>query len=262
MPYFIIIMATILVSTLTFLSGFGLGTLLLPVFLLYFPVDVAIAATAIVHLANNLFKAVLIGPKADLKIVAAFSLPAALMAIIGALLLEHLSHLPALGQYQALGHTFSISPIKLVVAALMALFAWLELSPGFQHLAFPPKWIPLGGALSGFFGGLTGHQGALRAAFLIRLGLDKETFIGTTVLSAIVIDLSRLIVYGVTFFAGDFGLLLKSGEAGLILAGIGSAFLGAVLGARFIQKVTFSTIQKLVGGLLVIYAVLLGSGLI
>jgi len=38
------------------LSGFGLGTLLLPVFALFFPLPVAIAATALVHLANNFFK--------------------------------------------------------------------------------------------------------------------------------------------------------------------------------------------------------------
>ena len=62
------------------------------------------------------------------------------------------------------------------------------------------KYIPLGGALSGFFGGLSGQQGALRSAFLIRTGLNKETFIGTSVVSAVVVDVSRLIVYGVTFF--------------------------------------------------------------
>lgn len=262
MSYLIIILVTVLVSSLTFLSGFGLGTLLLPAFLLFFPVDIAVAATAIVHLANNVFKAFLIGRNANLKIVAAFSIPAALMAILGAFLLERLSHLPVIVQYQLLGHAFSVSPIKLVVAALMALFACLELSPRFQHLAFPPQWVPVGGALSGFFGGLTGHQGALRAAFLIRLGLNKETFIGTTVLSSIVIDLSRLTVYGFTFFAKDFNTLLASNEAGLILAGIGSALIGALLGARFLKKVTLHAVQKLVGGLLMLYALLLAGGLI
>jgi uncharacterized membrane protein YfcA len=43
-------------SILTFFSGFGLGTLMLPVMALFFPVDLAVIATAIVHLANNLFK--------------------------------------------------------------------------------------------------------------------------------------------------------------------------------------------------------------
>ena len=35
-------------SLLTFISGFGLGTLLLPVFAVFFPLEVAILLTAIV----------------------------------------------------------------------------------------------------------------------------------------------------------------------------------------------------------------------
>jgi uncharacterized membrane protein YfcA len=42
-------------SFATFFSGFGLGTILLPVFSLYFPIELAILATALVHFANNIF---------------------------------------------------------------------------------------------------------------------------------------------------------------------------------------------------------------
>ena len=47
------------ISILTFFSGFGLGTLLTPVFLIFFPPEFAITATGIVHLLNNIFKWVL-----------------------------------------------------------------------------------------------------------------------------------------------------------------------------------------------------------
>lgn len=262
MPYLIVILVTIVASGLTFFSGFGLGTILLPAFLLFFPVDIAIAATAIVHLANNLFKAFLIGRKADCITVLAFALPGAVAAILGAILLERLGHFPPIYQYVLLGHTFSIIPIKLLVACLMGVFAWLELNPKFRNLAFPPRWLPVGGLLSGFFGGLTGHQGALRSAFLIRLGLDKEAFIGTTVLSAIVIDISRLLVYGFTFLVKDFTLIASQNEAGLVMAGIFSALTGSILGSRFVKSVTIEAIQKFIGYLLVIYAILLGFGFI
>jgi uncharacterized membrane protein YfcA len=43
-------------SLLTLISGFGLGTLLLPVFALFFPLELAVGMTAVVHLLNNLFK--------------------------------------------------------------------------------------------------------------------------------------------------------------------------------------------------------------
>ena len=57
--------------------GFGLGTLLMPAFALFLPVPVAVAATAVVHLANNLFKLVLVGWKAGWTVVVRFALPAA-----------------------------------------------------------------------------------------------------------------------------------------------------------------------------------------
>ena len=60
MEYILIPIVALLASALTFFSGFGLGTLLLPAFALFFPVDVAIALTAIVHFLNNTFKFVLV----------------------------------------------------------------------------------------------------------------------------------------------------------------------------------------------------------
>ena len=65
MHYLIICTAAFLVSGLTLFSGFGLGTLLLPVMALFFPIDAAIALTAIVHCLNNLFKFALLGRHAD-----------------------------------------------------------------------------------------------------------------------------------------------------------------------------------------------------
>lgn len=49
-----------LASALTFFSGFGLGTLLLPAFALFLAAPAAVAATAIVHLLNGLFKGILV----------------------------------------------------------------------------------------------------------------------------------------------------------------------------------------------------------
>lgn len=262
MSYIVIGLVSLLVSILTLFSGFGLGTLLLPAFLCFFPASAAIAATAIVHLSNNLFKVTLVGKKANWKVVALFSFPATFAAMLGAFLISRLSALPILFQYQWLGHTFTVSALNLTVACLMALFASLELSPRFQRLSFPGQLIPLGGLLSGFFGGLTGHQGALRSAFLIRAELDKEAFIGTTVISAILIDIARLGIYGTTFLRGHLRILTAQDQVGLLIVGIVSTFLGTYLGSRFIHKVTLPLIQRLVGGLLLFYAFLLGTGLI
>jgi len=55
--WIIVSACALLASMLTLFSGFGLGTLLMPVVALFFPLEVAIALTAVVHLANNVFKA-------------------------------------------------------------------------------------------------------------------------------------------------------------------------------------------------------------
>ncbi|TMA50932.1 MAG: sulfite exporter TauE/SafE family protein, partial [Deltaproteobacteria bacterium] len=65
MQYALVAGVALFVSALTLFSGFGLGKLLMPAFALFLPVPVAVSATAVVHFANNLFKLVLVGRKAD-----------------------------------------------------------------------------------------------------------------------------------------------------------------------------------------------------
>src|SRR5512147_478781 len=119
MSYLIICLAAFLASGLTLFSGFGLGTLLLPVMAVFFPIDAAIALTAIVHLLNNLFKFALFGRHADKAAVLRFGLPAILAAVLGARMLLWLSHLQPLLTYQWLGMQLQVMPVKLVVACLM-----------------------------------------------------------------------------------------------------------------------------------------------
>ena len=56
MEIILISIVAFLVAILTFFSGFGLGTILTPVMMIFFPVDVAIALTGVVHFSNNIFK--------------------------------------------------------------------------------------------------------------------------------------------------------------------------------------------------------------
>lgn len=56
MEYVVIPFTALFVSSLTLFSGFGRGTVLMPAFAIFFPVPVAVAATAVVHVANNVFK--------------------------------------------------------------------------------------------------------------------------------------------------------------------------------------------------------------
>lgn len=257
MEYLVISLAALAASGLTLFAGFGLGTLLMPVFALFFPVEVAIAQTAVVHFANNLFKLGLFGRSADRRTVLLFGLPAFLASYLGARTLLWLADLAPLHEYMLWGREFAIHPVKLVIAVLMAGFSALELWPAFNKLAIDRKYIPAGGLLSGFFGGLSGNQGAFRSAFLIKSGLGKEAFIGTGVVIAALVDFSRLSVYA------D---LLGSGEVRqnvtLIAVVTLAAFLGAFIGSRLVRKITIQTIQTAVAVMLFLIALLLGLGLI
>lgn len=262
MSYVIVCLAAGFASLLTLYSGFGLGTLLLPVFVLFFPVEAAVAATAVVHLANNLLKLGLLGPYADRRVVLRFGVAAVLAAFAGAYVLTYTTSLPTLAAYSLGSRRFEITAAKLMIALLMGGFALLEALPRLAELTVPPRYLVLGGALSGFFGGVSGHQGALRAAFLVRSGLSTQAFLGTTAVCAVLVDVARLTVYGQAFSAGAFRLLGGSGGLGLILAGMAAALCGTIIGTRLLHKVTFRQVRLLVTTLLLLLAVALGIGVV
>lgn len=191
----------LLVSDLTLFSGFSLGTILMPVVALFFPLPLAITATAVVHFANNLFKFGLMARQADRRVVFRFGVSASLSAMAGAWVLDLFDDLPVLTHYAIGASEFNVTVIGVAIGSLIVIFALLELSKRFQALALPPRWLPLGGELSGFFGGLSGNQGALRSAFLLKAGLIKEAFVATGVVSAVIVDAVRLKIYGATLLA-------------------------------------------------------------
>lgn len=252
--------AALLTAGVTLFSGFGLGTILMPVFALFFPVPLAIAATAVVHLANNIFKFGLMARQADWRVVAYFGFPAAVAAIAGASLLTWFDQMPMAARYTLGGTAFEITVVKAVIGALIVVFALLELWPRFQALALPPQWLPVGGLLSGFFGGLSGNQGALRSAFLLKAGLSKEAFVATGVVSAVIVDAVRLATYSTGLMAG---FLAQSRQlAAPIVVGTLCAFAGSFLGKRVLQKTTFRTVQIVVAAAMLLIGAALMSGLV
>ncbi len=257
MEVFIISITAFLAAILTFFSGFGLGTILAPVFMFFFPVDVAIGLTGVVHFCNNIFKLFLVGKNANKNILLRFGIPAVVFALLGAWILVHISELSPLFSYELFGKHMEVYPVKFIVALLLLFFATIDLIPGFNKLQFGNDKLPIGGALSGFFGGLTGNQGALRSAFLIKSGLSKEAFIGTTVVVSSFVDLTRLSVYATRFESSGL-----TNNLPLVISATLSAIAGAYLGNKLLKKVTLSFLQITVAIMLVLISVALGAGII
>lgn len=233
----------------------------MPVFAIFFPLPIAIASTAVIHLLNNLFKATLVGKFAKWEVVLKFGLPAAATSALGATLLGKISDLPPLFKYSIQNHEFTITPLGLLIGLIIVASSFLELIPKLSKLTLPSKYIPFGGALSGFFGGVSGNQGVFRSAFLIKAGLSKEEFIGTSVISSIIVDTVRISVYGWNFISEKHLYAFSKDMMGILVAASLTAFLGSYLGSTFIEKITFKTIQLIVGCMLLILGIAIAAGL-
>ncbi len=266
MEYVIVALTVLVGAGLTFFSGFGLGTLMLPVFSIFFDLPIAVGATAIVHLANNIFKFALVSKHIHLNTLLLFGTPALIFAYLGGKLLTVFGEMEAFHSYAIAGHVFEMSAVKMVIGGLMIFFAWFDLDPRFDNLKVTQKHIPFGGMLSGFFGGISGHQGAFRAAFLSKAGLTKEQFIGTSNAVSLVVDLARLSVYvlGANAIAGGENKFLSALTDGqmLLVVGIVFAFMGTYFGKKLVQKTTIRGIQRVVGILLFLMGGLMIGGIL
>jgi uncharacterized membrane protein YfcA len=256
----IIALVAAVASALTLYSGFGLGTILLPAFALFFPAPVAVAATGVVHLLNNLFKGGLLYRRTDWGTVLKFGVPAVPAAVLGAWVLSWLGDTPRLFEWSALGQRVGPTGAGLAIGRLMIVFALLELQPWFHALKAPPRLMPVGGLLTGFFGGLTGQQGAFRSMFLLRSGLSAERFIATGVMIAVIVDLSRLATYAASF--GAAGLDLAGREGRLIAVGTLSAFAGAYFATRRLEKITLSAVRYTAAALMLLVGTALAAGVL
>lgn len=143
------------------------------------------------------------------------------------------------------------------MAVLILVFTLLDVVPRLKLISVSQKFLPFLGLIRGFFGGLSGHQGALRSAFLIRSNLSAVEFVATGTIIAVRGDASRLIVYSKDILSSNPSLNWPVLTAAVLFAAA-----GAIAGARLIKKVTIESLQFFVGIALAILAVLLGAGIV
>ncbi len=258
MDYLIIVIICLFGSFLTFYAGFGLGTLLLPVFNLFFPLEIAIMATAIVHFSNNLFKVGLTYTNIHKSSAIQFGLASLLFAFVGAKINFYLGSTQSLTTVAIGNITLHPSYFKIVVGLLLIVFTIME-DKTFKFTSNEnntTNFLRIGGALSGFFGGLSGHQGALRSMFLTKILHDKKVFVATGTFIACLVDVSRIPVYIFSWRSLTFEHFYP------IAIGILAAFCGAYIGNSYLQKIKVDWINKLIAFLLIIYGIALMIGLI
>ena len=159
--------------------GFGIGSLLTPLLAVRYGIDLAIAAVALPHLGGGLLRGWRLRAAVDRRVLVRFGILSAIGGLIGALIFARL-------EPQALGR---ILGALLLLTAAAGVTEWSD------------RWKPGGplvwalGALSGFFGGVVGNQGGLRAAALSAFRLEPTAFVATSTAIGVLIDLVRAPVY-------------------------------------------------------------------
>ena len=262
LEYVVVSLVAFVVAALVLYSGFGLGTLLMPAFAFFFPVHVAVASTAIVHLANNVFKLSFLGRGANWQIVRDFGVPATVSAFAGAWLLLSMADYDAIASYEIGGIECEVTLIKIMMAVLILLFWTVDNISLERQFSSGIKYVIVGGGLSGFFGGLSGHQGALRSAVLAKTKMDTRQFVGTTSVCSFLVDLSRVLVYGWGFVGQDIGEIQGQVSVEVIVCATIAAFFGTYLSSRFIKSVTMSLVRRWVSILLILIALAMAAGVI
>lgn len=258
MEFLILPLLTLATAGLTFFSGFGLGSLLLPAYVMQFGAAGAVSAVAVVHLLNNLYKVALTFRNANRETLLRFGITAIVGALAGAFLLAKLNTNQAqLQPFIWAGWSQKVHLVHLVIGISIAAVSVLEVSGWFKSIKIDKKWLPFGGVLSGFFGGLSGHQGAFRTIFLVKTGLSKESLIATGAILACVIDICRITIYSSLIPSS-----ISQPTLTLVTACSAAALAGTTVGNMFLKKVSLELLEKIIAVTLIIFGSAMALGLI
>ena len=210
-----ITLLAIVASMVGTMSGFGTSTIMVPALLFFFPPVEAIFLVAILHWFGDVWKVALFREGINLRLIFLFGAPGLLLS--------------ALGAYLALS-TESDTLRYLLGVFLMLYAVFIIAHPRFRLK--PSTAVALtGGALSGFFAGVFGMGGALRALFLSAFNLPKAVYIATIGVIGLAVDVTRI----GTFLMGDATLPPRLWW-GLLLF-IPATLLGARLARRALRAI-------------------------
>jgi uncharacterized membrane protein YfcA len=213
--FLVAVFATAVLSGATAaLAGFGIGSLLTPLLALHMDMGTAVAAVSIPHAVATSIRCWRLWGAIDWVVLRRFGLVSAAGSLAGALLYARLGG-PALT---------AVLGLLLILTAVAGLSGWTS------KVRLRGFAVPLFGVLSGFFGGLAGNQGGMRAAALSAFHLAPLTFVATSTATGVLVDAARAPVY-----------LWHAGTTLLALAvPIAIATIGVVIGTIAGEKVLLS----------------------
>lgn len=228
----VMVAAAFATAMLSAVAGFGGGVLLLPVFVAVLGTRDAVAVLTVAQLASNGSRVWFNRAEVDRRLVGIFTVGAVPAAAAGALLFAT-APLPAL--------------TRVIGVFLLVMVAWRRWRPHSARL--DDKTFAAVGAASGFGSALVGSVGPMVAPFFLARGLVRGAYIGTEAAAAVVMHLTKLVVFGAAAV-----LTATSAVIGLALAPASAA--GAWVGKKIVDRLPAHVF------VLVVEAGLIASGLL
>lgn len=208
-------LASILAGAIASVAGFGIGSILTPIFSLHFGTQLAIAAVSIPHLAGTALRFFMLRKSLDASVLRDFGLASAAGGFAGALLHARVTD-------PALRIVFGLLLLLAAASELFGLARKVRLSRGGALAA---------GTLSGLFGGLVGNQGGIRSAAMLALPLRRDAFVATATATALIVDGARMPVY----FASTGSRLI--GIWPIVIIAVGGVVVGTLAGRRALARI-------------------------
>jgi len=216
--------AAVLAGATAAVAGFGIGSLLTPLLALELGTSTAVAAVAIPHAIATALRAWRLRADIDWTVLRRFGLVSAVGGLAGGLL------------YAQLGNRTltAVLGLLLIATALAGVTGWTarRRPRGASVTAL--------GLLSGFFGGVAGNQGGLRAAALLAFALSPAAFVATSTMTGLLVDAARTPIY--LWRAGP-ALLDAGAVIGIATAGVVA---GTLLGERVLLGLPAERFRRLV----------------
>jgi uncharacterized membrane protein YfcA len=215
------------------IAGFGIGSLLTPAIAAMTTAKLAVAAVSIPHAVGTSIRFWRFRRDVEWKLVRSFGITSAAGGLTGALLNTWVSS----------------RALEIVFGSL------LVLAGASQVTGFAKRWrlrgvlAWIGGALSGFFGGLVGNQGGIRTAAMLGFEVDKRRFVATTTAVALLIDAARVPVF-VAFEGPELMTLLPV----IAIATLG-VIAGTLSGEKLLARVPEARFRAFVGALLLVLGI-------
>lgn len=235
----LLLLASVAAGAIASVAGFGVGSVLTPVFALRVDTRLAVAAVAVPHLVATSLRLWMMRRHVDWRLLRWFGLASAAGGLAGALL-----------QGRARGRT-----LDLVFGGLLLLAGLGELTGLARRARLRGKAAWVAGALSGVFGGLVGNQGGIRSAALLGFEVPRDAFVATATAIALAIDLARMPVYVTTEHEG------LARVAGLVALATAGATVGTLVGQRLLAWIPERVFRRVVAALLVALGVyMIGRG--